>query len=417
MLDVPGRNPASSAQLTDRMPHWMWPWLAYAFLLPSETWLNQIKLDWVLLAFGLIASLSLALGSPRRGQGSGRHIAVLALLIAMNASYFLSVDRDLTWLGLLRVWINALTYFLATSALLSRQQVTVTLRAFGYGGGAAALNILLSALAGEVQASSLRFTMGLLGAQTDPNFVVVELLLPFAAALEMARKRPQGHRLPGYSLAGLIGGAAILTESRGGTLGLLAVAFTFLLLRGRWKTSVIALTALLALYAGFAPHLGRFDLSRDPTGADRTIIWKADLQEGMRRWPTGVGLHASRRITPTLSGLDMARDPHSTYVQAFVETGLAGLIALLWVLGAHLGFVRRGRSERAIVAGLLGVMVAGVFLHVLINQFLWAIWALSAQAADRNRLRRSPIASSLIGLLTPAVLAPQEAEIQEREPS
>ena len=417
MIDVPGRNPVTAAKSADRLPHWLWPWLAYAFLLPGESWLNQIKLDWVLLACGLVASLALALGAPRRGRSAGRQLAVLALLIAMNASYFLSADRGLTWLGLLRVWINGLTYFLATSAQLSRREVKLTLRAFAFGGGAAALNILVSAMAGEVQTSSLRFTMGLLGAQTDPNFVVAELLLPFAAALELARMPRDGIRPFGYVLAALIGGAAILTESRGGTLGLLAVAVTFFLLRGRWKTAVLGLMALAAFYVGFAPHLGRFDLSRDPTGADRTIIWKADIQEGIRRWPTGVGLHASRRITPTLAGLNMARDPHSTYVQAFVETGFGGLVALVWVLVTHLGFGRRGRSERALVAGLLGVMVAGVFLHVLINQFLWALWALSAQAADRGRLRRAPINLSLNGLLNPAVLAPHEAEIQEREPS
>lgn len=383
-------TPCSPVPLDDttderRVPHWLWPWCAYVFLLGSESWLNQIKADLALLLFGLVAATALALAPRPRRLAGGKELALAALVVTGNLSFFFSVDRSLTALGLLRIWFDAATYLLATQTVLSGKEVRFTLKAWAYGGAFAALNVVVSAMTGHIEISSLRPTAALLGAQTDPNFVVAELLMPLAAALQMASDRQLGTRVWGGAIAVLIAAAALLTQSRGGVLGMLAVAFMHLVLRGRARMAVVAGVALLAIYLAIAPQLGRFDLQRDPTGADRTVIWKAEITAGIRRWPTGIGLHASQAISPTLPGLNIARDPHSTFVEAFVETGLGGLLAFLWTCGVHLCFRRRGAAQRALIAGLMGTLVAGIFLHVLINQFLWAIWASSAQADPRPR--------------------------------
>ena len=116
------------------------------------------------------------------------------------------------------------------------------------------------------------------------------------------------------------------------------------------------------------------------------------------RWPVGIGLNATRFHTTTLPGLYEEKSAHNTYVQAFVETGLFGLLALLAVVWAHLRLRGSSPFVAPMRAGLCGLVVAAVFLHMLGIQALWIPWIVAAQVAasrePEDDARRRPLAVS-----------------------
>ncbi|MNT24945.1 O-Antigen ligase [compost metagenome] len=193
--------------------------------------------------------------------------------------------------------------------------------------------------------------------------------------------KEHGRRLEGGAILALCATAVMITQSRGGAIALVAIVVLSLVFARRWKT----LAALVALAGGLltvmATSLGRFNLQEDPSGSGRTDLWRVGIEAAFAHWPTGVGLDAFKTVAGAASGLYWYMEIHNTYLEAFVEAGLPGLITFLLILFTHFRFPRSNPLVSPIRLAMIGLLLDAVFLHFLGFKVFWVGLILSAQVA------------------------------------
>ncbi len=359
---------------------WLAPWCLVLFLFPFKQLIPGPP--FMVLEVGAALLLMLA-PRPRAVLANGRFVAISFLMLAICASYFSSLNPAESREPTLRLGVAYLTYILATSVVLERHELVQTLKAWLWGGAAASL-ALQSAFMQGVTTFGGRATMTLGAYRVEPNFFAVELILPFAIGLYFLRQRATrwGAIVPLL----LIVGGTLTTQSRGGLVSLLVVVFALLAFERRWLTLAGLFAAIVTLYVTFAPLLGRYNLADDPTGSSRTLIWHVLIPVALDHWPTGIGLNATWKVTSFIGGFYKGIGPHNTYIQAFLEVGLVGLVGLLAAIATHLAIPGDKPLTNPIRAGLCGMAITGIFLHLLAVQSFWVPWIIAAQAA----LIRSP---------------------------
>ncbi len=177
----------------------------------------------------------------------------------------------------------------------------------------------------------------------------------------------------------LIGGALVLTMSRGGLFGALVGLLVVLALSvhgrvGNWTLFVLGgLLAMVVLYAnwfGLDPVLQRFSsLAKEPFGDLRWPVWEATLRMAGEAPLLGVGLGAFQdafplyrpQVIPLGKLVDYA---HNDYLQLLAEAGVAGLIVMAWAGVSLLAFVlrrwaiRQDPFVRSLTVGGLGALGA-----------------------------------------------------------
>lgn len=361
------------------VPAWFLPWGAFLFLIPFAGGIIEgVGLSLPYNLMGLAAAMLLFVGARRHVPVNGRMLAVTGLMAILCLSFFSSLDPASTRQALVSIGITWAIYLLATSVALPHALVEVGMRSWLWGGVAAALIAIAGFVTGSRGVDG-RATLILLGAEMDPNFFVAGLHIPFALCVHFLRRPERRWEGMGCGLVLLI--ACLLSQSRGGLMGLCLATVMVLLWERRWRlllaTGALAVTAVVAL----SSHLERFDLSQDPTGAGRTETWQVAIAEGIERWPTGVGFAALPVVTAPAPGLYWSRDAHNTYVQAFAEAGLPGLLALAAVFATHLAARPRKGLLVPAQATLVGLLLVSVFLHLLTYKLLWVAWIVAAQAA------------------------------------
>ena len=238
--------------------------------------------------------------------------------------------------------------------------------------------------------------------------------------------RPQSEALEDRMVAGrvllagaiaLIGGALVLTLSRGGLFGAM-VGLLLVLgigLHGRVGTrtlcvlgGVVALVLAFATWFGVYPLLERFSaVARDPFTDLRWAVWERTLWVIGDAPFLGVGLGAFQdafqlyrpEVIPSGKVVEHA---HNDYLQLLAETGVAGLLIGLWGLAALYRFVlrrwtvRQDPFVRGLTLGAIGAlgataahsaidyglhMPANALLLVLVVALLPVIVTLRPQAA------------------------------------
>ncbi|HEY9179527.1 MAG TPA: O-antigen ligase family protein [Candidatus Baltobacteraceae bacterium] len=210
------------------------------------------------------------------------------------------------------------------------------------------------------------------------GYLIIFLPIAFAVARVTASTA-----LRVLALCALVMGTAAfaLTFSRAGWMGFAAAvafyAFATGIVRRRY--------APLIVLAGLAAVLVVFNAHHNPAeNYTRLSIWQAGL-EIVRRFPlTGVGPFDFARIYPLVRLPDgdlTAFHAHSFLLTIFAETGIAGIVAVLW---AWIRFavilreqLRRARPAHAtlalaVAAGLVGTWVQGLIDTVSVVLFgLW----------------------------------------------
>jgi hypothetical protein len=214
------------------------------------------------------------------------------------------------------------------------------------------------------------------GSFADPNDLALALVvaLPFVISVIHRPGSSMPARLLCLGVAGVLGYAIFLTNSRGGWLALAITTVSYALLNFRLKKFAIVAGILLA--AGLmmlAP--GRVSPSslsgRDESSRGRLIAW-ADGNRMLRQSPIfGVGMG---RFVDYSEGGKVA---HSSFVHCYGELGLFGYffwIGLLfasvkdcYALGKDMASEdperrRIGRLGRAMLSSFIGYMAAAVFL-------------------------------------------------------
>jgi len=313
----------------------------------------------------------------------------------------------------------------------------------------------------------------------NTNFVAhfLDLVLPLALALAIGYR---GQWLGRVALAALAvtGFHLVLTSSRGGWLSTLVGAGAVVALcapRRRWGSRLVlglVILALLSPVAGFvleSIHVGdgqtlydrAADLAEQTAERTRTAFEATDFSRAMRvliwqdtaeliganPWvgvgPGGFGLHlpanrttVGHRAWKELMGRRqiVAYHAHNEYLEAWAESGIAGLVTLIWLLAAALWTAwrtalaarRRGdpsvapfRGDAFLALGCAGALTAAA-VHALFSfnlqdsfagSVLWVLLGLgvavgaSATAGPVTRLDLSPLSRRAPAVLILVVAA------------
>jgi putative inorganic carbon (hco3(-)) transporter len=296
-------------------------------------------------------------------------------------------------------------------------------------------------LAATVMSTRLADTTGLRAGYSqsyDPNdfaFVLVGLWPLVVSFCVLSRGRA---RLVYFGAALWVLVALLLTQSRGGFLGLLAdVALLVFLLpvvrKGKVdfhpsKAAIVVRIGFLAIVGmlawQFVPNAARARLETvSQLGSDYNVsvghggrleIWSRTLPLAVSR-PWGYGAGGFETADGMFAG-GRFRAPHNTFLQALIELGVLGFGLFIAIIVKSLRYLGRVSSElerpqqhalelqlfaRALGICLVGLCVSGFFLSQLYSNILWTIVALtcalgfvirrSASRVDtRANTRRAP---------------------------
>jgi putative inorganic carbon (hco3(-)) transporter len=233
---------------------------------------------------------------------------------------------------------------------------------------------------------------------SNPFASYLFLMITLAVALFPHVSRRWKIALVPYVLA--CGGLLVLTYTRGAWVALVVALIVIGILQDR--RIFYALIAGVVVLALLVPSIGvrLSDLSQEEkvTGAPgNSLVWRFGYWKQVLDMQTnplvGIGLKEVELTTPS------EVPPHNDLVRVYVETGIAGLAAYLWlsvvlVLESWRAWRRapaglaRGLSVAAL-ASLAGVMmlslVANVITQLVILWYFFAIIALAMAATSRDR--------------------------------
>lgn len=309
--------------------------------------------DWCFLGFCGAAVLSV----PANGWLGGGYRALL-LLLPLITFYVLTrlavtTARQLRWFAVVLV---ALTAFQAGNGIL--QYYTGT----GLGGSTAHVKIEADAESetGVEETKRIRGT-GIFG---DPNDLAMSLVivLPFLFGVILSRSSVLGW-LSSVAVLGIVMLALVLTQSRGGLVGVGAASAAFAYRRfGKGFAAAIGVVVFAALLALGPSRFQNLETS-ESSAQGRIQAWAAGLAMFKSAPVLGVGYGNYAEYNELVA--------HNSFVHAFAETGFVGgyfLVGLCyWFLvgngaGRNVAGAAGSRLARDIWASGIGAMTCALFL-------------------------------------------------------
>ena len=204
--------------------------------------------------------------------------------------------------------------------------------------------------------------------------------------------------------------AIVLSGTRSAMLGLAAGGFVLAYAcRGRFRprhavAGLVSIAALVGFY--FSPaglHLrGRMHwIAEDPLGGSRLSLWRDSVRMAGDRPLQGFGPETFAATFPRYQSLELARarpdiyqeSPHNIFLDALVEEGIGGLLALTSVCVLALAAIRRAPMDmRAVGAGFVGGLVSQQFLCFTLPTalFFYAVAGMLVSQAPRIGERTFP---------------------------
>lgn len=243
----------------------------------------------------------------------------------------------------------------------------------------------------SVKAGEQRVTGLVGGIFGNPNDLAtsLDLLIPLAVALGLTRRGLA--RAAYFACAAILAMGVVITFSRGGFLGLVAMAGMLLWKVGRSNKAatvvaimIVVMVFLIAMPVGYSSRITSiFDTASDPTGSAQA---RKDLLEraasvAANHLVIGVGMG-----NYSIYSIHEQR-AHNSFLEISAELGVAGLIAYLVMLFAplrslrrieqeSLAGLRRGRQEiyylvAAVQASLVAYIVCSCFGSIQYHWFLY----------------------------------------------
>lgn len=425
-------------------PHWdlaFFGILSYMFV--EYTRLNEVYplFRQVPLAKLLIALAVVGLLVSPRPQGSGHSgprgtdFALFFFLLACLASILFARDSALGLDGFFLMLRWAFVYFLISRILTNTWRLRVFIFLL------LLLNFKLAQFVIRTYFSELSFgrseaylSVHGVGAGVTDFFgnsgefgVAMCVVWPLAGSLLFGEPK-KSSRVFLWACFGVYLVSIFLCGSRGAIVGAAAAALVTWAknpkrIAGVLTVLLLALGSFYILPTGYRQRmLSAFHWQRDATAQMRMDLWSAGFNMWEKNPILGVGLnnfgvnywadYSGRGLTTAVTA------PHSIYMEALSETGVAGSVPLLflWFLFLRenartrrhlktLGLADRRSFEYRLSIGLdlafVGYMVSGAFVTVLLFPHLWYLLGLSA-ALHSACLRKQP------------EIAPVESANQER---
>jgi putative inorganic carbon (hco3(-)) transporter len=261
-------------------------------------------------------------------------------------------------------------------------------------------------------ASGVHVQQSRIAALADPNYFAAELVPAIVIALFVfatTGSRRTRWLVAAVALVDLV--AFVLTQSRGGIVGLIAGLIAAVVFAGRARTRVLVLVLVLmaiglGYYLTFKPgHVfgGGVSGGLAQASSGRTDEWHVALQVFEGHPIGGVGLANFQVVEPAyatqtfnLTSVQMVvkyrQVAHNTYLEMAAELGAVGLCLFLAILALPLCGAARALARvksgfddlefyiRGLVAGTIGILVAYVFLTAENEKPLWLLLALLASS-------------------------------------
>ena len=333
----------------------------------------------------------------------GPHALVAVLWVFVSVGVLTAQDHQMAF----QAWSDYSKTLLLALAVLwfvtTETQIRLLVRLFVVGGAIISGCAIANGWSGVDLVEGTRAVAGE-GTLSNPNDLALILLLPlaFGAMLALTKGRSLDRAL-GAAGSLVIVYAIILTQSRGGLLGILAV---FAVIGGRYVKSKILRACLGLVFAGtLYAAMGIADResggdadAKGESAQDRVYAWHAGVNMAKAFPLTGVGIGNFAAQFPTYSPEEVQHPltAHSIWFLVLGEVGFPGLacfVALI-ALSIRSGIANIGRlaalrappdvqaSAVATLAALAGYLVSGSFLSYVYQWPLYVLLALTAALAS-----------------------------------
>ncbi|MBV8363179.1 MAG: O-antigen ligase family protein [Candidatus Eremiobacteraeota bacterium] len=380
----------------------LFPYAAYAFLIPFDNLLSVSTFGTATRLLGLCAGVALLWWTMRQRRivSPPRTLLVCAALVAW-AGLTLVWTSDFS--GGLRVFGTILQIMLLYAVLsitpIEVKQIQMVLLAIVGGGFVAAIFGLYifhhqSPVQQELQRELGRLQIQIGESAIDVNHFANALMLPIAATLVMALN--QRRIVAKLFLCGVLAtmiGAVYASASREALLGIGAMA-VYLAIVSRKRLQLLAVFALGAFLSVLNPAVWqRFAAASATGGAGRTSIWAVGIAALKAHWLFGSGIGSfTNAYDQAYIGVfqsypvGWSRDAHDILLSSSVELGIIGvlLVVTLWVMQFFmLRRIERGSAlydmRMICMAALIGLSLCAFFIDLFTYKYLWLLFALIAQ--------------------------------------
>ncbi len=381
---------------------WLFPVSLYAFLVPSDSYLNLTSAGSVTKLAGILATGAVVLYLMRNRRFNRPSPATLVWL-----AYFGYSSLTLFWAyniqdTTIQIWATffqlVLFYFIISSAEISEDDFRILVFFFVVGCMAASLFGAYVFSHGQthhiVNQGRLKAKFGE-GNAVDSDLFSASLVFPIAIVIMNALRSRWGIKKLAYigSLGVLLVGQFVV-GARGGFVAD-GVVMLYFFWRNRYRAQLVAVgvTAFLlslvypnALWARF------FAPEKSAGGSGRAEIWKVGFAALKHYWLLGAGFSNFPDVYDryylkvwNAFATSWHRGPHNIVLEAWVETGIVGVSLLL--LGwwktfhslRHIPKLSRLYDFRiALEGGTLGAFVVGVTVGLMQYKFIWWQFALVA---------------------------------------
>ena len=429
-----------------RLETWDWAWgglLIFTVLLffrPQDQLpgLQNSHVSDIAAVTGLCALFARNLS---RGRPLVRMTPELLGVLAFGLVIVLTIPTSIWPTGAFNVFRNlylpiVLIYLLMANTLTSPKRIERIAWVIVLAFGAVAARVLVDYFVRGIGSGEGRAQAPFGGFFQNPNDLALNIVT-FLPLVFMYIKRPGPtlKRLLCVGIAFMMLAVLVLTRSRGGTLGFVAMLATFLIVaRVLTPTMIIAgmlagIFVLPALPASFWARMSSItDARKDDSGSreERRLLLIQGWTVFAERPLTGVG--AGQFKTYWRPGLSRKwHETHNMLLQVASEVGVFGLIAfsfLIWQgfsaatwTRKRLGWIHRRRPKRksyaepedgldtderawlhshatAMVACMMGWFVCAMFASVALNWTFYYVLGLSACTRDVVRMRESAYAKA-----------------------
>lgn len=247
----------------------------------------------------------------------------------------------------------------------------------------------------------------------DPNDLSLVLMFPaaFAVGFIVNKGMNSPTKLFGIISIGILFSAVLATQSRGGLLGILAVfgIYAYRRIKNKFLFFTVGIIGALVLYqvAGISGRSsgGAAEEGIDASAMGRIYAWEAAIGMATDNPLTGVGIDNFYSnyffYSPHWDGLNHA--VHSTWFGVLAETGFLGLIVFIITIVMLVKTALRTLSTieqhetyfspmiktvaEALLAGMIGTLVAGTFLTFGFSWPIYILGALTVSLAHWTRLQ------------------------------
>ncbi|HEX5514097.1 MAG TPA: O-antigen ligase family protein [Gammaproteobacteria bacterium] len=237
--------------------------------------------------------------------------------------------------------------------------------------------------------------------------LALNMAIPYAYYLLQRPGQPIWRRLFYMAAVGILATAVVVSDSRGGFLGLMAVFFGIILfsrqrIRNLIVVCVLGLIGLAMVSTEYIEEMRTIADAEDSTRNDRLYSWRRGWEMFLDHPVVGVGASnypwrvveyevRSDEYRPGHVRLHGGRVAHSLYFTVIPELGLVGILLFLsisWIMFRRLLELVRLDAKRhelfahalelpllarAMVVSMFGLLVSGAFISVLYYPHIWVL--------------------------------------------